>query len=136
MMRRGYFGRLQKVGKPPEERKLKIDAEASRRFINSALSGDNVWRDAQARNGSNSLPGSSAGAGIGRSNPAGQPVNNSAQDGDKFVFVGIPLGTGRKKRGLLSGRAKDDNGDADDDDSSKKATNKKSKHNVSRSHKK
>lgn len=132
-MRRGYFGRLQKVGKPPEQRTLKIDAEASRRFINSALSGDSVWKDAQAQNRSKSLQGSSSDAGIGRSNPAGQPDNKNAQDGDKFIFVGIPLGTGRKKRELLSGWTNDDNDH--DDDCSKRV--KKSKHQKkSRSHKK
>lgn len=62
---RDYFGRLKRVGQPPEQRTLKVDAEASKRFINNALSGDKVWKNANK----------TADAGIGRSNPAGQPEN-------------------------------------------------------------
>ncbi|CAM9781828.1 unnamed protein product, partial [Discosporangium mesarthrocarpum] len=41
---RAYIGRLKKAGDPPEERKLKVDQAASRRFIDSALNRDEVWR--------------------------------------------------------------------------------------------
>ncbi|CAM9462828.1 unnamed protein product [Choristocarpus tenellus] len=43
---RAYMGRLKTVGAPAKERNLKVDKEASRRFIENALAGDNVWRTA------------------------------------------------------------------------------------------
>ncbi|CAM9928826.1 unnamed protein product [Ectocarpus sp. 13 AM-2016] len=75
---RGYFGRLKNVGKPPEQRTLKVDQDASRRFINAALSGDSVWQNAKGTD-PKSAQQKRASAGIGRANPAGQPEDFSAQ---------------------------------------------------------
>ncbi|CAM9562752.1 unnamed protein product, partial [Ectocarpus fasciculatus] len=77
---RGYFGRLKNVGKPPEQRTLKVDQDASRRFINAALSGDSVWQNAKGTD-PKSAQEKRASAGIGRANPAGQPEDLSAQAG-------------------------------------------------------
>ncbi|CAN0309864.1 unnamed protein product, partial [Hapterophycus canaliculatus] len=71
---RGYFGRLKRVGQPPEQRSTTVDKEASRRFIDAALSGDSVWQNAKSTD-SASAQQKRAAAGIGRSNPAGQPEN-------------------------------------------------------------
>lgn len=68
----GYFGRLKQVGQPPEQRTLRVDAEASRRFINSALAGDSVWKNAKTTD-SKGAQQKRAAAGIGRSTPAGEP---------------------------------------------------------------
>lgn len=70
---RGYFGRLKHAGKPPAQRTLKVDTEASRRFIDSALSGDSVWKSATSKRGNKS--DQAVETGIGRSTPAGQPDN-------------------------------------------------------------
>lgn len=108
--KRGYFGRLKAAGKPPEQRTLKVDTAASRRFIDSALSGDKVWKEAQARNrasSSSSATKKTQDAGIGRSGPEGAPENPGAAAAtsaanDKFVFVGIPLGKRKNRGGLLT----------------------------------
>lgn len=97
------------MGKPPEQRTLKVDTAASRRFIDSALSGDKVWKEAQARNGassSSSAPKKTQDAGIGRSGPEGAPEHPGAPSAtsstDKFIFVGIPLGKRKNRGGLLT----------------------------------
>eukprot|EP00904_Undaria_pinnatifida_P000049 jgi/Undpi1/10044/HiC_scaffold_28.g12498.m1 len=69
---RGYFGRLKQVGKPPEQRKLKVDTEASRRFIDSALASDSVWKNAKSSD-PKAAQQKRAAAGPGRTVPAGQP---------------------------------------------------------------
>lgn len=66
------------MGKPPEQRTLRVDQDASRRFINAALSGDSVWQNAKGTD-PKSAQQKRASAGIGRANPAGQPENLSAQ---------------------------------------------------------
>ena len=68
----GYFGRLKQVGKPPEQRKLKVDTEASRRFIDSALASDSVWKNAKSSD-PKAAQQKRAAAGPGRTVPAGQP---------------------------------------------------------------
>lgn len=74
---RGYFGRLQQVGKPPEQRTLRVDTEASRRFIDSALASDSVWKNAKSSDPIAAQQTRSA-AGVGRSVPAGQPEDPSS----------------------------------------------------------
>jgi len=49
-----------------------VDTEASRRFIDAALSGDSVWQNAKSTD-PKSAQQRRASAGIGRSNPAGTP---------------------------------------------------------------
>ncbi|CAM9094994.1 unnamed protein product [Pylaiella littoralis] len=102
---RGYFGRLKQVGKPPEQRTLKVDAEASRRFINAALSSDSVWQNAKGTD-PKSAQERRAAAGIGRSNPAGQPemINNTLEAAAAAVLgtpaaQDTPAGTTAKKAG-------------------------------------
>lgn len=94
---RKYFARMKQVGKPPEQRKLKVDAAASRRFIDGALSGDRVWQT--ARGGAGRRHGHEAG-GIGRSTPAGQPQDHRYHDKDGRK--------GREARASSGGSAKED----------------------------
>lgn len=110
---------------PPEQRTLKVDAEASRRFINSALSGDSVWKNAQAHHAEpKSAQALGSDLGIGRSTPAGEPENRDKSD--SFVFVGIPLGK-RKHGGIRLGGGEWAKARPDDADegSSKKSKNLK-----------
>lgn len=78
---RGYFAKLKQARKPPEQRKLKVDAAASRRFIDNALSGDNVWKSARGQL-RREQGGRRTEEGIGRSMPAGQPEGFRYHQGD------------------------------------------------------
>lgn len=69
-----YFKRLKQVGKPPEQRTMKVDVAATRRFIDGALASDRVWQSAKSTD-SEEAKRRRAEAGIGRSLPAGQPEN-------------------------------------------------------------
>ena len=53
---------------------MKVDAAATRRFIDNALSGDRTWHNAKTTD-SKEAQRRRAEAGIGRSLPAGQPEN-------------------------------------------------------------
>lgn len=72
-----YFKRLKQVGKPPEQRTMKVDVAATRRFIDGALASDRVWQSAKSTD-SKEAKRRRAEAGIGRSLPAGQPENPPA----------------------------------------------------------
>ncbi|CAM9356711.1 unnamed protein product [Ectocarpus sp. 4 AP-2014] len=104
---RGYFGRLKNVGKPPEQRTLKVDQDASRRFINAALSGDSVWQNAKGTD-PKSAQQKRASAGIGRANPAGQPEDfnahaaGAAAGADAPANAPLPVDGGTGQQPLLA----------------------------------
>lgn len=96
---RGYFGRLKQMGKPPEQRTLKIDTEASRRFIDSALASDSVWKNAKSSDPTASQQ-TRAAAGIGRNNPTGQPEDPSSDWGTQASSAAP--GSGKRKHAVFN----------------------------------
>ncbi|CAM9157829.1 unnamed protein product [Laminaria digitata] len=98
---RGYFGRLKQVGKPPEQRTLKVDTEASRRFINSALASDSVWKNAKSSDPT-AAQQKRASVGIGRSVPAGQPADPPSSDRRTQESLSAAPGSGKRKHAASS----------------------------------